>query len=1100
MDKARGVGHSAGMKMLRAGIVVLALAASFAQLFAFNGHKVTEGPLAVSIADIPTVTNHQAQAFQVTFSNSGPTALAIEVELTGLVDECRAVGDTRRKLSMPAASTAEAGFQFVAGEGACSALYPVHIQATFSEGPQRRVAHAIQIVQTDFSALERAAAAARDSQVLAVPASGVLALANSREQRVTWQVFKTNAAERSPVGWEGGDEKTGATFSRMPVARGVTRQALQVHPPYRTGAGTLFIEYRLTLPPAKPIALEFFNAIRDHTASEPPSDGITFRAWVGDQMIFERHTDSKVWVSGSASLDEWAGQEVVLKLEGHPGPKRDTTCDSGYWGDPVVRAGAPPRLLATTERESLHARARAVLANRQGAEGIFFFDLGGSAAAIAPGPNGIADAAIAFGSGNKAVVFEGFNLSLFDQPMGGAAGLAVAKVSTKRDADGKLHIAHTVALRDGPAQVVAEAWREGGGLRLRLSSAARITDLAIGRADQPAPNVYYGHGYCIVQPGKFHAGGGGHNLATSHVGFDFSGGVSLLMACDTPPDDFQVDPGEKLYSLHTHPDTTFTFVPGTNGAMDCALRYRPLYDKQPAPALRQKAGRFVFDIWGGRYADDTLLLQRCFDYGLTNSLALMHVWQRWGYDYRLPDIFPPLPSLGTLADLRELGRLCDQAGVLWGLHDNYIDIYPDATGFSYDHVTFDARGRPRKAWLNEGRNAQSYQFRPDHVRPFLDHNLGLIAPALKPTASFVDVWTSINAFDYHDRQRTFHSKMETLRCWGEDFARIRDAFGGGPTTSEAGSDQLIGWLDGADCQFLRIGEGHFNNRVPCRDWARVPWFDLVNHARFSLHGVGYSDRYQGGHSREEHGIESDDYLSAEILTGHALMMDLRGMVRGAVRKYWLAQDFIESVAVDDIQRVDIFTPGGEPTTTPAIGPSAAAPHQLRVRWNSGAEAWVNRGTNDWHVAGKVLPPNGFYAHNAKAEASVERIGGVIAEQSRAPGRFYVNGRGFKADARSGGSGPPPSSPVQFDVAETAGGVRLLTDPQGVTVIPLPDRDEFELRLDVASLLGPSARVGSIHAISAKGLKGDQIQHTEEPGQVRFRCKAGAFGYRISRQP
>lgn len=1251
MDKGRIVRHSARMKTLRAGLIVLALAAAFSTAFAFNGHKVTEGPLAISIADIATVTNHDAQALVVKLSNSGPTAVTVEVELTGLADECRAVGGARRSLSVPGSGAAEARFQFVAGQGAYSALYPVHIKAAFQDGSQQRVAHAIQIFQTDFSALEKAASAARAQPVLAVPASGVLALANSKDQLVTWRVFKTDATGKTPVGWQGGDAETGTSFSRDSVDRGGTRRALQVHPPYRTGAGTMFVEYRLKLPQAKPISLEFFNAIRDHGASEPPSDGVTFRAWISEKMIFERHTDSKVWLPGRASLDEWAGQEVVLKLEGHPGPRRDTTCDSAFWGDPVVRAGTPSRQLTATERESLNARARAAIGKRHGSEGVFLFELnGGSAVAIAPGPNGITDAAIAFGNGEKAVVFEGVNISLFDQPVGGAVGLTVSKVSTTPEADGKLRIAHTVALPDGPAQVVVEAWRESGGLRLKLSSAARISDLAIGRADQPAPNVYYGHGYCVIEPGKFRAGGGGHNLATSHVGFDFAGGVSLLMACDTPPDDFQVDSVERLYTLHTHPDTTFTFVPGTNGAMECALRYRPLYDKQPAPAVRKKAGRFVFDIWGGRYADDARLLQRCFDYGLTNSLALMHVWQRWGYDYRLPDIFPPLPSLGTVEDLRDLGRVCDAAGVLWGLHDNYIDIYPDATGFSYDHVTFDSQGRPRKAWLNEGRDAQSYQFRPDHVRPFLDHNLGLMAPALKPSASFVDVWTSINAFDYHDRQGNFHSKVETLRCWGEAFARIRDSFGGAPTSSEAGSDQLIGWLDGADCQFLRIGEGRFNNSVPCRDWARVPWFDLVNHTRFSLHGVGYSDRYQGSLSREDHGIESDDYLGAEILTGHALMMDLHGMVRGAVRKYWLAQDFIESVALDEIQGVEIFTAGREPMTAPAIGAGSEAPHRLRVRWNSGAEAWVNRGTNDWHVAGKVLPPCGFYAHDAGIETSVERIGGVIIEQSRAPGRFYVNGRGFNPNAplairpearpierlggrdfrlvvdwraeqgapkdlavfyhfsqavagrytdaefygggipavptskwagkvvtgtnwvvhvpegmplgeydvlvglydergdgrryrlageevagrryrvgklvvegsvsggatnitglrlerrigqpasQPGGSGPRLNQPVQFAVVETAGAVRLLTDPQGVTVIPLPDGDDFEVRLNVSALLGSSARVGSVHAINSKGVKDHQTKYAEEAGHVRFKCEAGAFGYRIDRQP
>ncbi|MCX6956112.1 MAG: hypothetical protein NTV51_28585, partial [Verrucomicrobia bacterium] len=323
--------------------------------------------------------------------------------------------------------------------------------------------------------------------------------------------------------------------------------------------------------------------------------------------------------------------------------------------------------------------------------------------------------------------------------------------------------------------------------------------------------------------------------------------------------------------------------------------------------------------------------------------------------------------------------------------------YPDATGFSYDHITFTADGKPRRAWLNEGREAQSYQFRPDHIRPFLQRNLDLIVPALRPTASFVDVFTSLNSFDFYDRQGNFHSKRETQRAWGEAFAAIRDACGNNaPTVSEAGSDQLIGWLDGADAQFMQLGPKpeRFHNVVTAGDWERVPWFDAVNHTRFSLHGVGYSDRYQGGRSREEHGIESDDYVSAELLTGHALMVDAGCVVRGAVRKAWLAQDFIESVAQDEIARVEF---------------AAGDIHRLVITWRSGARVWVNRGESDWTVAGRTLPQYGYLAQHGEIESSIERIGGAIAERSRAPGKFYINSRVFNPTA------PLAISPVAIRV-------------------------------------------------------------------------------------
>ena len=198
--------------------------------------------------------------------------------------------------------------------------------------------------------------------------------------------------------------------------------------------------------------------------------------------------------------------------------------------------------------------------------------------------------------------------------------------------------------------------------------------------------------------------------------------------------------------------------------------------------------------------------------------------------------------------------------------------------------------------------------------------------------------------------------------------------------SEAGGDHLIGYVDGADCQLLHLSPKpkRFNTTVACADWDIVPWFDAVNHTRFSLHGVGYSGRYQGGRSRSLHGIESDDYISAELLTGHALMIDRMGLDRGAVRKYWLAQDFIRSIARDEITKVE------------AAGGNI---HRMVVSWKSGAKVYVNRGLEDWSVAGHCLPQYGYLAVNGPLQSAIERLGGVVVEQSRSRRHWYVNGRG-----------------------------------------------------------------------------------------------------------
>lgn len=995
------------MRKTRSSVVVIGLVLLglvFAPVaFGFNGHKVTEGPLTLTIETIETVTQLDApRTVRVTAANAGTSPLDVALEMKGLVDPCRPEGATQQRVTVAPRGTANATFQFVAGQGTYSAHYPVHVYATFAQGGKAVVAHAVQIFVAEILPTS---VTETKLPVNVVPRLGALPLATLKTHRVAWAYFDQPSIEHLPVGWQGSDPKSAASFSRTMTTRGETRQALSMHPPYRPRAGSVAAEYRLKLPSTQPIRLVFANAIRDNAPKEPASDGVTFRVWVGKKVLYERHTDAKIWAPGEADLSEFAGKEVLLRLESHPGPKRSTTCDSSFWGDPVVIAGpAPTQLTEAEKRKLVDQAAAAVASGKATGDNVFVFDLAtGSRAALALGPCGLADGVLAFAQGDRRVIFDGLRIAVMNQQIGVWPSAVVPQGKpVVENISGRLRIVQKMSMTEEPFDLTTEIWKEEAGLRVKVTCPERITDLALGAADQKAPRVYYGHGYCIVEPEAFRASGGGHNLAASHVGFDFEGGLSLLMACDTPPDNLQVDPAERIYTLHTHPCSMLTFVPSVSGAIDCALKYRPLYDKKPAAGVARKAGRFVFDYWGGNYADDAVMLKRAFDYGATDSLVVMHNWQRWGYDYRLPDIFPPNPKLGTLEDMQRLAKVCADRGVLFGLHDNYIDFYPDADEFSYDHITFHESGQPRKAWINKGREAQSYQFRPDHIQPFVERNLALLKGSIPQSAYFIDVFASASCFDFYDREGKFHSKLQTRRCWGEAFAYIRDTLGdNAPMVSEAGSDQLTGYLDGADCQFLRIGSKprQFYNRIDCKDWARIPWFDAVNHTRFSLHGVGYSGRYQGGLSRDLYGIESDDYLSCEMLTGHALMIDLGAKVRGAVRKYWLAQDLIRSLAQDEIVGCQF---DGDNL------------HRIVVQWKSGAKVYVNRGESDWTVEGRVLPQYGYLAKNGPIESSIERIGDAVVERSRSPKGFYVNGRGYDAD-------PPLKIRPSVERVEYAGG-------------------------------------------------------------------------------
>ena len=483
-------------------------------------------------------------------------------------------------------------------------------------------------------------------------------------------------------------------------------------------------------------------------------------------------------------------------------------------------------------------------------------------------------------------------------------------------------------------------------------------------------------------------------MATSHVGLDFPGGLSLLQAVDLPPAAFDVDPAAQHYSLHTAHNATFTLIPAGN-VWEATRQYRQVNGLQAAGGVSRLAGRFVFDLWGGRYGPSGDELTRAFRYGLTDAAVVWHNWQRWGYDYRLPEIYPPHPELGTADELARLGTICRKAKVLFALHDNYIDFYPDAEGFSYEqNIAFHADGKPVQAWLNEGRGARSYRFRADRIEPFLQANLRALRDPLQPSAYFIDVWSSADPYDYWTADGKFFDRVFTRDVWRKQFAWIRDWLGDqAPQISESGHDQLIGWLDGAQTNHLRVGPSPGGRMgwcvwdIRCDSAERTPWFDAAHHDRFILHGAGYPGRYEGGLEPRTHGIYSDDYLATEMLTGHPAMVS-QPFGHDVVRKYWLTHDVLRALALRTIEDVS-FADGDL--------------HRQHVRWSGDAEIWVNRGESDWEIAGQTLPAYGFLARvpteQGLVTAAISRRQDLIVETAAASECLYFNGRQLASGPR-----------------------------------------------------------------------------------------------------
>jgi hypothetical protein len=1041
-------------------------------LLAFNPPVDTAGPLRVRIEGPETIAETETPfPVSVVLENRGSRAVKGDVRLR-LIDRwrCEPAGAVEFHVGVGESKAIE--FRVTAGQGTYAAHYPIHALARFSGQDGDLIAHPILILEAKVPA----PAAQRDPltwQPFVLGMDRQLALWQLPVYRAGLQVLGQQS-QMMPAGWTGSETETRASFSVGSEQRlgDQTRTVVAIHPPWAEGrVGTAWIEFPLAMPQASKIRLGFANAV---TASGD-GDGVTFRVRVlpadapsGElgEVVFERHSNAKTWVAGEADLSRFAGRKVRLQLESHPGPKNNTAFDQSYWAEPTLIAGTPPLPRPFPPQDAGSAISLGRLRIGDGD-----YDV-----RVWPGSRGLLDADVGLLAGDRQLFFRGFRVQVLGQRLDDPKTPVTLVDVVREDVEDGCRMRHRFSGIHGSFDLVVQLACEAGGLKtaFRLENAPpqrpwfapRIESLSIDSFNQPVARVYAGHGNVIQRPAAFRLNFDGHRLATSHVGFDFENGLSLVQAVDLPPESLVVEPDGHHYSLHTTGEATFTLIPAAD-VWDAARHYRETCGWQAAAGVPHVAGRFVFDLWGGRYGQSGDALRRAFRYGLTDATVIWHNWQRWGYDYRLPEIYPPNPQLGTEAELVAMTEACRAAGVQFALHDNYIDLYPDAEGFSYEqNIAFSADGRPVRAWFNQGRDAQSYRYRADRVAPFLVPNLETIHKQLRPTAYFIDVWSSIRPYDYWTADGRFFDSRGTRDSWGEHFAWIRDLLGDhAPQISESGHDQLVGWLDGAQANHLRVDRpvpGHYYSwsvwDIRCDDAQRIPWLDFAHHDRFVLHGAGYSGRYQAGLDARLHGIYSDDYIATEVLTGHPAMVS-SPFGRDVVRKYWLTQDLMRALALRKIDQVE-FVDGDL--------------HRQHVRWSGGGDVWVNRGTTDWTVEDHVLPPFGFLARVATGDgpvqAAIHRRDGLIVESTTAAGHLYVNGR------------------------QMAGGPRRIRPDVVSTAWTSPRRIEWQIEWQADDPI-PDGYRPFLHLVDAKGEIAFQATYDaavlaeRRSGQIRMRAMA-----------
>lgn len=905
------------------------------------------------------------------------------------------VDAAEHKADIPAGGRWERGFTGKPLPRCLAAFYPVHAEVTVTpKDGAAFVLHPIAVFETKGAvAVEKLAKlepfVLKDGRYnLATMKNYVKSVTLFPTKHVKFFVGGLESESRGALSFDGGN--------------------FTVHPPWKkiveagsgdgAGTGTVEITYRLTLPAGKSTRFESAVRIRHNASNEPPSDGVEFSVAVKDgqeeKTIKSLFTDTKSFVPFTCDLSAYAGKTVDLIVRSGPGPKYNTICDSGTWQTPVLLVGEQPQPIGPDYWSKLEGMAKTLLDGGT-AESGFAFDLKDCRAAVVPGEEGIVDGVIGLRTGNGTVYYRGFAIEINKNRIGRQYdGRWVGCKVIRRGGDWVVQHAYRNPEGDVPFEVVFSVRDDVMTMQFGMPGVdrdkrgePRFTHLSIGPGTERPWRIYAGFGNVMEDlQAPFRLRQGGFGLSTRHVGVDYRNGVSVAMASDYFPDYVNCVPDENLFALAFHNDALFYLAPSGSNAYDAAKKYSRVNGFKASPGMAEIMGRQCLDQWGGSYvtgAEDVLLAGK---YGLNHSVFVKHVWQRWGYDYRLPEIYPPA---GGLEPFKALADSCKSVGILFSPHDNYIDFYPDAKGYSYDHIIFNEDGTPQRAWYNKGRKAQSYRWLPHAFKPWMVENMKLMRDGYGPDSLFIDVFTAITPRDYYDRDGRLHTSKRMAKEWADAFDTCRDILkAGSPMISECGHDGLIGSLDAGQ-----------SDHYPASNWGakasamdRTPWHDIVTHGKMVLFAGGLGGRYSKSNIDGKRGYGSDDYFSNTVLGGRNPMSDGPFSIT-AVRTFWTLHDVCDWLARNSFDSHDF------------IGNVC---RQHTVFGDGKGRVWANRGEGDWKPEGAKVPGTlglyGFWVETPVGVAGAYDKDGVRAGYSRVEKDGVLT---IFADARPKKFGPMP---------------------------------------------------------------------------------------------
>ncbi|MBR4900251.1 MAG: hypothetical protein IKZ46_04860 [Victivallales bacterium] len=795
------------------------------------------------------------------------------------------------------------------------------------------------------------------------------------------------------------------------------RYALLLHSPWRIPTGRTWIDYTLKFPQTDKIDFRFSYAMREGMVGQDKSDGVEFFCFIfgeGEEprKILDDYYLGSKWKDVSVDLSQYAGKKCTIRFQVEPGPNKNPNFDYSLFSDMFVQVGEKTEANMVEQLDNL-LKDKAIQAQMQTPMTAL---LNRSGQGITPSNRFPYTNKLERVDGGWNFVYEGPDCKMVYsyRPESGQLddfflsynGLEAFPIA----AHGGLKLGGN-KVWSGKATFIRQK-QDGNRLIVAINYNLPDGDVETEWAFELIGKALAIEVMCESQAIRgLELGTGGLKKLCKHYSVPY-----LHMDLDYMPENH-------LYSFRridwTKSDASTAFKGSSYDAKNDGSR-NPLHDFayiafspdpsevlpnipwEPSKYRKLLGPKIMLDFWGsptGSFADDGANLRLLKDMGVDHAAIIYHSWQRFGYDVKLPDHIPANPNLGGDDAMIEFGKAANDCGYVWSLHENYIDLYPDAPSFDEKSVVIANDGKWSKAWYNGGTKVQSYGLKCNHALKYAKMNAPEIHRRYKTTAAYLDVHTCVSPSHQLDHDATqpmaANARFKVLRD-SELFDYMRKTHEG-PLFGEGGGH--IHWAGACDGTEAQVRGGCLHK--PYLD------FDLLKlHPQMVNHGMGYYERWNPRGYSLSWGYDAgsqdriDMYRAQEIAYGHA------GFVSGnqcfntswVVREHNLVHAAQELYGDADVQSIQYEVCGKLVPASVALALDCTE-RQL-ITYDNGTIVLVNWGAEPWTFtedgASVVIPQWGVvvngWKNGTKVRSAFEARPGVFADYVECPEYVFADAR------------------------------------------------------------------------------------------------------------